>query len=333
MNKNVKEKPVLKKFLSQNIMLFVFLVFLVCSMLFVSRFMTFYNIKNFLKNAAILLVPAVGLTCVTLNGGIDFSITSTISLGSVLGAYVLVKLGGGIGAVILIVLCIAVLGLLIGAVNGFAVSKMKMPSFVATLAMELIASGVAVWFGSEYFEGAVSLGGFPESFKYIGGKGDYFWIPILISAAVFLFFDWLFSKTVYGRQIYAIGVNPKTAEIAGIPVRRNIFLLFLISGGLSGLAAVLYTAKNQAGVPTLGDAMFIDIVGSVVIGGTSPAGGFGGIKNTLYGVLFLTLISNVLRLMGVDWYYMDLIKGVLVILAAILNLILKNISISGRIKA
>lgn len=321
-------------FLQDNLMLFVFLVFLICGALFVDKFVSAYNIKNYLKNCAPLLVVSTGLTYVVLNGGIDFSTTSIISLGSVVGAHLLVNssLAKSSLAIPLTIIIVVGIGLAFGVINGLAVSRLKMPSFVATLSTQLIGAGLAVWFGSVLFEGAVSLGGLPEAFRAIGGKG-MFWIPILISVIIFVIFNWLIRKTVFGKQIYAIGINPRTAEVSGVPVKKNIFLLFVISGGLAGVASVMYTAKNGAGVPTMGDAMFIDIVGSVVIGGTDPAGGFGGVKNTLYGVLFLTLVSNILNLMGTEWFYVDLIKGALVIAAAVLNLIFKNLGVRGRSRA
>lgn len=330
-SKEKRQDQKFQAFLQDNIMLFVFLVFLICGILFVDKFASAYNIKNYLKNCAPLLVAATGLTYVVLNGGIDFSITSIISLGSVLGAHLLVDspLAGTPLAVPLTILIVAGIGLGFGVVNGLAVSRLKMPSFVATLSTQLIGAGLAVWFGSVLFEGAVSLGGLPDGFRAIGGKGA-FWLPIVIAAVIFIVFNWLIRRTVFGKQIYAIGVNPRTAEVSGVPVKKNIFLLFVISGGLAGVASIIYTAKNGAGVPTMGDAMFIDIVGSVVIGGADPAGGFGGVKNTLYGVLFLTLVSNILNLMGIEWFYVDLIKGVLVVTAAVLNLVFKNLGVRGR---
>ena len=332
MNTNVKKPSgMVQTFLMDNVMLFVFLAFFVCGLLFVDKFASIYNMKNYLKNCAPLLIASTGLTFVVLNGGIDFSITSVISFGSVIAAYLMVDspLAGSPLCVPLTILIVLAIGVVFGCINGLAVSRLKMPSFVATLAMQLIGSGIAVWFGSVLFDGVVSLGGLPESFRAIGGKGA-FWLPVLIAGLCFLFCDWLNRKTVFGRQLYAIGVNPHTAEISGVPVRKNLFYLFLISGLCAGLASVMYTAKNGAGVPTLGDKLFIDVVGSVVIGGTNPAGGFGSVKNTLYGVLFLTLVSNILNLLGIEWFYVDLIKGLLVIAAAVLNLALKKIGVRTR---
>lgn len=322
-----RNRPDLGQLMQENVMLLVFLAFFAYSVFFVDNFTSVYNLKNFLKNCAPLLIASIGLTLVTLNGGIDFSITSVISLGSVVSSHLLVQSGiaGKIYAIPVVLLIVIGMGTVFGLINGLSVSKLKMPSFVATLAMQLIGAGMAVWLGNILFNGVVSLGGLPDTFCYLGGKGDKFWVPIVIAAVVFLLFDWLTGKTVFGKQVYAIGVNPKTAEVSGVPVKRNICLLFVISGCLSGLASLMYTAKNGAGVPTLGETMFIDIVGSVVIGGTNPAGGFGGVRNTLYGVLFLTLVSNILNLTGIEWYFVDLIKGGLVIAAVVLNLLFKSV--------
>ena len=318
MNTKVKKPSgMVQTFLMDNVMLFVFLAFFICGLLFVDKFASIYNMKNYLKNCAPLLIASTGLTFVVLNG--------------VIAAYLMVDspLAGSPLCVPLTIVIVLAIGAVFGCVNGLAVSRLKMPSFVATLAMQLIGSGIAVWFGSVLFDGVVSLGGLPESFRAIGGKGA-FWLPVLIAGLCFLFCDWLNRKTVFGRQLYAIGVNPRTAEISGVPVRNNPFYLFLISGLCAGLASVMYTAKNGAGVPTLGDKLFIDVVGSVVIGGTNPAGGFGSVKNTLYGVLFLTLVSNILNLLGIEWFYVDLIKGLLVIAAAVLNLAFKKLGVRTR---
>ena len=153
---------------------------LCASLLFVEGFASAYNIKNYLSNCAPLLVVAAGLTIVTLNGGIDFSTTSVISLVSTITAYILVKtaLADTIWAIIVAFLVCLGIGALVGVINGLAISGLKMPSFVATLATKLVFSGVAVWFGSVFYE-KVSLPGLPAGFTAIGGKGNpnYWFIP------------------------------------------------------------------------------------------------------------------------------------------------------------
>lgn len=332
--KNIKSIRT-KRFLSDNAILLIWIIFFIASSLFVEGFFSLYNIKNYLANCAPLLVVAAGLTIVTLNGGIDFSTTSVISMVSTILAYLLVMTPLGttpIGIALCVVIGIA-MGACVGILNGLAVAGLKMPSFVATLATKLIFSGVAVWFSSIYYE-KTSLAGLPNGFTAIGGKpGDYWLIPLFIAAFIFILIQWMLSKTVLGRRIYAVGVNPRTAAVSGIPVRKTIFVEFLLCGTLAGLSGIMYTAKNKAGIPTLGNDMFTNIVGSVVIGGTSPAGGFGSMKKTLYGVLFLTLLNTILNLLGVPYQLYDVIKGIFVLIAAGLELVTREMNVRAAAKA
>ncbi len=324
-----------KRFLSDNAILMIWIAFFAAASIFIEGFFSAYNIKNYFANCAPLLVVAGGLTIVTLNGGIDFSTTSGISLVSTISAYLLVKTslaGSAFGIVVTILISLGI-GLVVGVINGLAVAGLKMPSFVATLATKLIFSGVAVWFSSVYYE-KTSLAGLPDGFTAIGGKPADFWlIPLFLSAIVFVIIHWLLSKTVFGRRVYAIGVNPNTARMSGMPVRKTIFMEFLLCGFLASLSGIMYTAKNKAGIPTLGDDMFTNIVGSVVIGGTSPAGGFGSMKKTLYGVLFLTLLNTILNLLGVPYQLYDVIKGAFILIAACLELVTREMNVRTAAKA
>ncbi len=331
--KNLKSIK-LKRFLSDNAILVIWVIFCIYSLFFVEGFASAYNIKNYLGNCAPLLIVSAGLTIVTLNGGIDFSTTSVISLVSTISAYILMKtpLTGTPWAVVCAVLSGLLIGGFVGVINGLAVSKLKMPSFVATLATKLIFSGVAVWFGSAYYD-KISLSGLPAAFTMIGGKGGPFWIPLVIAAVVCIFVEWLLMKTLFGRRVYAVGVNPRTAQVSGVPVRKTIFMEFLICGLLAGLAGIVYTAKNRAGVTTMGDDMFVNIVGAVVIGGTSPAGGFGSMKKTIYGALFITLLSTILNLLGLHYTLYDVVKGVFVLIAAGISVVTREMNVRAAAKA
>lgn len=330
--KNLRSVKI-KRFISDNSILFIWAIFFIAACIFVEGFASAYNLKNYFGNCAPLLVAAAGLTIVTLNGGIDFSITSVISLVSTISAYILVKtsLADSVAAIIVAVAAGLVIGLFVGLLNGLSISKLKMPSFVATLSTKLIFSGIAVWFGSVYYD-KVSLSGLPKGFTAIGGKGGPFWIPLVIAAVIFFLVDWMLFKTLLGREIYAVGVNPKAAEVSGIPVRKIVFIEFIICGALAGLAGIMYTARNKAGITTLGDEMFINIVGAVVIGGTSPAGGFGSMRKTLYGVLFLVLLSTILNLLGVPYTLYDVVKGVFVLIAAAIEVITREMNIRAAAK-
>lgn len=285
---------------------------------FVPHFCTVYNLKNYLLQSADLLIISCGLTFVVLNGGIDFSVTSVLTLGSVLGAYIMALsplAGSPALSIPVAILAMMAVGLLVGLVNGLSVTRLRMPSFVATLATQLIVLGLAVQFASLVSDTA-SIAGLPEAFFVLGGEGRYFFVPILIAFSVWLFSHWLLARTIFGKRVYAIGVNPKASFISGVPVKKTIVQLMIISGLFAGIASIVATARNQVGMPSLGDKMFLTTIASVIVGGTSTSGGFGGMGKTLLGVLFITLLNNAMNLLGVGWEVIMIVLGALIVVSA-----------------
>jgi len=285
---------------------------------FVPHFCTVYNLKNYLLQSADLLIISCGLTFVVLNGGIDFSVTSVLTLGSVLGAYIMALsplAGSPALSIPVAILAMMAVGLLVGLVNGLSVTRLRMPSFVATLATQLIVLGLAVQFASLVSDTA-SIAGLPEAFFVLGGEGRYFFVPILIAFFVWLFSHWLLARTIFGKRVYAIGVNPKASFISGVPVKKTIVQLMIISGLFAGIASIVATARNQVGMPSLGDKMFLTTIASVIVGGTSTSGGFGGMGKTLLGVLFITLLNNAMNLLGVGWEVIMIVLGALIVVSA-----------------
>lgn len=285
---------------------------------FVPHFCTIYNLKNYLLQSADLLIISCGLTFVVLNGGIDFSVTSVLTLGSVLGAYIMALsplAGSPALSIPVAILAMMAVGLLVGLVNGLSVTRLRMPSFVATLATQLIVLGLAVQFASLVSDTA-SIAGLPEAFFVLGGEGRYFFVPILIAFSVWLFSHWLLARTIFGKRVYAIGVNPKASFISGVPVKKTIVQLMIISGLFAGIASIVATARNQVGMPSLGDKMFLTTIASVIVGGTSTSGGFGGMGKTLLGVLFITLLNNAMNLLGVGWEVIMIVLGALIVVSA-----------------
>lgn len=297
-------------------------------MLFAPHFLSPFNIKNLLLQTVDILIISVGVTFVVLNGGIDFSCVAILALGSVFGAYTmalspLAHTPLAIPAGIFVMMSC---GLVIGAVNGISVVVLKMPSFIATLATMMVGSGIAVWFTSSVTEKA-SIIGLPEQFFILGGEKGRIFVPIIIAFALVLIAHWLLSTNLFGRRVFAVGTNAKAAFISGIPVKRTVFLLMLLSGLCAGIQSVIATARNQAGIPSLGDRVFIDIVASIIIGGTSIFGGSGGVIKTVYGVLFITLLNNIVNLLGIEWYVISLIKGILVLIAASIDVFFKRVDL------
>jgi ribose/xylose/arabinose/galactoside ABC-type transport system permease subunit len=321
----------LKGFALNNSILLLLLVMFGASALFAPNFLSLFNVKNLLLQSVDIMVISVGVTFVLLNGGIDFSCVAVLALGSVFGAYTmalspLAHTPLAIPAGILVMVSI---GLLVGAINGLSVTVLKMPSFIATLATMMAGSGVAVWFTSIVAEKA-SIIGLPERFFILGGDQGYIFLPIIIAVSLVLIAHWLLSTTLFGRRVFAVGTNPKAAFISGMPVKRTVFLLMLLSGLCAGIQSVIATARNQAGIPSLGDRVFIDIVASIIIGGTSVFGGSGGVIKTVYGVLFITLLNNVVNLLGIEWYVISLIKGILVLIAAFIDVFSKRVDLVRR---
>lgn len=306
----------------------LFVVSFVLALLFVPYFGSPTNLRNYLLQSSDLLIISCGLTFVVLNGGIDFSVTSVLTLGSVVGAWILALSPLAPTPSLSIPVAIAAMmaiGLVVGLVNGVAVANLKMPSFVATLATQLLVVGLAVQFTSMVSKSS-SISGLPEAFYAFGGDGPFYFVPILIAFSVWVFSWWLLERTLFGRQVYAIGVNPKASFISGLPVKRTIILLMVISGVFAGLASVIATARNGVGMASLGDKMFLTTIASVIVGGTSTSGGHGGVVKTLLGVLFITLLNNALNLLGVGWYTMMIVLGMLIALSAISSYLLKNSS-------
>jgi len=315
---STRKKVFSKRLVRENSILVFLLTAILASVVFVPNFLSVFNIKNFFLQASDLLVIACGMTFIVLNGGIDFSVTSILALGSVVGAYIMALSPLAPFPMISIPVAIVVmlgLGAMVGAINGFSITVLKMPSFIATLATQMVFSGVAVLFTSRVASRA-SINGLPKAFFVIGGEGKYFLVPIVLAALVFLISYFTLQFTGFGRNVLSVGTNPKASFISGINVKKTIFMLCLLSGLYAGLASVIATGRNQAGIASLGDKMFISIIASIVIGGTSIGGGSGGFKQTLIGVFFITLINNTMNLLGVEWYITMLFQGILILVAA-----------------
>lgn len=302
------------------------LVSFVLAACFVPHFLTLYNLKNYLLQSADLLIISCGLTFVVLNGGIDFSVTSVLALGSVVGAYIMAQsplAATPAASIPVAILAMMGIGLVVGLVNGLSVTWLKMPSFVATLATQLVVLGIAVQFASMISETS-SIDGLPEAFFVLGGGGKSFFVPIVIAFSIWLFSHWLLTSTLFGKRVFATGVNPKASYISGIPVKRTIVWLMVISGLFAGIASIIATARNEVGMASLGDKMFLTTIASVIVGGTSTAGGFGGVHKTLLGVLFITLINNAMNLLGVGWYTIMIVLGTLIVVSAMSSYVLNR---------
>jgi ribose transport system permease protein len=294
-----------------------FVVYFLFSLLFVDKFANPVNLTNILVQCTDLIILACGMTFVFMNGGIDFSLTATVGLGSILGARVMTMSGNPLALSVLGVLLMLGIGLGIGTLNGLTVTLLRMPSFIATMSTQLVFSGLALWYTQ-----SASIGGLPKPFLFIG-RGTLFGVqmPVFIMLAVVAVTAFVLHRTVLGRYIFSVGTNHRTSRISGIPVKRTIFTLFLFSGGLAAISGIIMTSRSGAGMPGMGRTLLMDIVGAVVIGGTAVTGGRGSILGTATGAVLIIVLNNSLNLLGVEWFVINALKGVMIVLVALLGVL------------
>jgi len=294
-----------------------FVVFFLFSFLFVDKFANPVNLLNIVVECADLIILSCGMTFVFMNGGIDFSVTATLGLGSVLGAKVMTMGGSPLMLTVLGVVVMLAIGVGLGALNGLAITRLRMPSFIATMATQLIFSGLALWYTQ-----SATIGGLPAPFLAIG-RGTLFGVqmPVFIMVLVVAITAFVLHRTVLGRYIFAVGTNHRTSRISGIPVKRTVFTLFLFSGGLAAISGIIMTSRSAAGMPALGKSMLMDIVAAVVIGGTAVTGGKGSILGTATGAILIVVLNNSLNLLGIQWYVINALKGAMIVLVALLGVL------------
>jgi ribose transport system permease protein len=269
------------------------------------------NLINVLRQVSVLAVIATGLTVLMISGGIDFSMGSNAAVTIGLVAQLI---STGVSAPIAIgagLLCASA----VGFVNGLVVTFTRVAPFVATLATATLLDGLALLIINGM---SVSSG----TALYEFGNGGALGIPyLLITATVVCVLAGIMLKhTAFGRHVFAMGGNEDTARLSGIPVLRNKLALYSLTGFLAGLAGVMLLARIGASSPGIGGlALELQAVAAVVIGGTSLAGGKGGILGTVLGVLLLGVLGNALNLLGVSSYFQQMAVGAVLLVAAVAN--------------
>ncbi len=273
-------------------------------------FLSVQNMVNIALSIAVTGILAVGMTAVMITGGIDLSVGSVVALSGVVAA-----IGATLGGSPLIVGGAFALGigLLTGVVNGTLVAYLRVPAFVATLAMLTAARGVAF-----LVSGGQSHGNLPESFGLLG-RTVLLGVPtpVLVMAAVMAAGAFVLKRTVFGRHIYAIGGNSEAAWLAGINTRRAIWKVYLLNGLLVGLGGLTLASRLGAGVPSAGVQYELDVIAACVVGGTSLTGGRGTIVGTLWGTVFIGVLTNGLNLANVDPYVQKIALGVVIVIAVV----------------
>ena len=301
----------------------VVLIFAAGAILEPDTFPTWDNVRNMLTQASVVGVLAIGMTFVIATAGIDLSVGSMVAAAGVFGGVML----GDEGTSTLVFIAAAVLfatGL--GTINAVAVAYGRVVPFIATLAMFSIGKGIALLLNDKLPVSLLDLNGGSFGDPAVGsllwfGNGRILGIPV--SVYVFLAVTvagWiLLNRTRYGRFVVAVGGNREAARIAGVPVRRIIFSVYVLSGILAGVATVLLCARLGSASPVSGNLYELDAIGAVVIGGTSLAGGRASIVGTFLGVLTFALIFSLMTQMNLSTEVQQVTKGAIVLGAVLLQ--------------
>jgi ribose transport system permease protein len=275
-------------------------------------FFTTQNLGNVLVQSAAIAILAIGQLLVILTRGIDLSVGSTLALSAVVGALVYAETKSGTVTILAMLLT----GAMVGAVNGFGYVYGKLPHpFIVTLATLSIARGLALG-----LSGGQPISGMPDIVTTIGGGSATWlapWFPnaaflvagVAIVVAIFL------TRVVWGRWIYAVGGSPEGARRLGIPRSGVLVSVYILSGLLAGVAAIVTSGRLNAGSPTFGQLAELDAIAAVVIGGASFLGGRGNVGHALIGAVMIAVIRNGMNLLNVEAFLQLIVIGVVIFLA------------------
>jgi len=287
----------------------VFLGLFIAASLTVPHFFDTGNLFSIIVQMAPVGIIAVGMTFVIVSGGIDLSVGSVLAMVSVLMA------GPGNYPLAIMLILALFWGTLAGAANGILISIGHMSAFIATLSTMAIAKGIALW--SSNTQERVIL---DPNFA-IFGSGSFLGIPVpvLLFIGVTVAGQIVLRRTVFGKQVCAVGSNPVAAKHAGVKVQQVKFFVYTLTGFLVGLSALIISSRLNISTPTVGEFYELDAIAAVVIGGTLLTGGRGSVFGTLIGVLIFGLIANVLNLQGTSPYVQRIAKGSVIIIAVLMQ--------------
>ncbi|HKQ03782.1 MAG TPA: ABC transporter permease [Blastocatellia bacterium] len=286
-------------------------------------FFSVANLRDLAINNAPVLIIATGMTVVILVGEIDISVGSQFAVASV-AVGLLAKTGMPIG---LVLSCVLLLGAAMGAVNGFLVGRLGLPSIIVTLAMLVAWRDALRW----VTEGAW-VQDLPANFQWFGmGQTWGQWLILLIAMAVLAGLSWILRNLSAGRAVYAVGSDAEAARLAGIEPRRIVFGVFVLMGALGGLAALLNAVRFTSVPSNTGLGLELKAVAAVVVGGTLITGGRGRLLGTLIGAALLGTIGPALTFVGINPFWEKAIQGAIILAALISDVALGRLEHHGRI--
>jgi len=282
--------------------------------IFVPGFLTIRNLTNVFAQTGVVGLLAIGFSFPMITGNIDLSLTGTMMLAAILGVTVMnLTQNAVLGTMVIIVFSV-----LIGLINGLIITRFGIPALIVTLSISEITRGIGEWYtGSESI--SILSQGYISVF---GGKAGPVPVSVIILLGGAVAAHFVLKKTIYGRWIFALGINRSTAHISGMPTRQTQISAFMISGLFAGIAALVLSARWKAATPQMAQDWFmLDMITAAILGGVSILGGKGAALGVITGALIVKIIANVLDLLFVDEYMMWLIKGFIVVSAIYFNML------------
>jgi ribose transport system permease protein len=275
-------------------------------------FLTVPNLINVVLTMSVIGIVSIGMTYVMLSGGIDLSVGATMGLSAVVAA-TFAKNGSPFIVVILVGLGI---GFLIGLVNGLAITKLRVPPLIATLAMLSVAKGIQL-----IYSRGVTVFGLGDAVGWLGhGYIGPIPVPIVLLLLLYVLASISLSRTSFGRKVYAVGGNERAARIVGIQVERIKISVYILSSMLAAFGGLILISRLDSAPTVIGTGLELETIAAVVIGGTSLTGGKGGVWGTLIGVAILALIQNALNLLNVSPYFTQLVQGLVIFTAVAIDM-------------
>lgn len=276
------------------------------------------NLLAIVDRIVVIAVIAIGMTMVIITGGIDLSVGSLIALSAVIGAVTMKHLGGSDApawAVLAGFLAGTLACGLVGGVGGWLVARFKVPPFITTLGIMMMARGLAFM-----VTGGFSIYQVPRAMSWLG-QGRSLGIPntVLLLAGLYAVAHVFMSHTRLGRYIYAVGGNEQTARLSGVPVKFVITFVYVVSGLAAGLGGCIQASQLNTGTPNMGVMFELYVIAAVVVGGTSLAGGSGRILGTLIGAFIISVIQNGMNLLGMESYTQQVVLGGVILAAVLLD--------------
>ncbi len=299
----------------------IFITIVILASIVSPFFLNAANLTNVLRQLVVVSLLAFGVTFIIILGHIDVSLGSVVALTGTIAASVMQRTQN----IFLAILAGIAIGIIIGIINGYVITKFNIPAFIMTLAMTTVARGAVLLY----------TGGSPVTglgnFKVIG-QGSIG--PIPISVIIMLFFmgvSWLLlNRTKFGRQVYAVGGNVKAALASGIDTNKTVKLAFIFNGITCAVAGIVLMSRINSGQPAAGLAYEFDAITAVVVGGTSLMGGTGTVTGTLIGAMIIGVINNLLNLMNVNSYWQQVVKGLIIAAAVIMDVKTKTAKVKKK---